>query len=868
MELRNESFQQLVEQAGDAVLLLDADGIVVYANAATAELFGRQPEELVGESFGHVVTAEQPTEIQIPHPRGGVLTADIRSTRVMLAGRPFDAVYLRDVTERKLNELALLNTSRQLGERVKEQTCIRRVSEILFQPNIPLDEVLQEIVEVVPPAWQYPDITAARITFDGRAHISEGFSESAWRQSEPISGGGRDDGAVEIFYIEECPEADDGPFLHAERELLRQVALKIGEALDRRQSEEALLRTNRALRVVSTGNSELIHAETESGLLEAICRVCVDQGGYRMAWVGFAEQDEAKSVRPVAKAGFEDGYLESTYFTWRGDDHGEGPTGRAIRTGEPQVSDSFAANPSVAPWRDEALRRGYHSSVALPLKNASGPFGMLAIYADEVGAFGGAELGLLEELADDLAFGIVTLRDRAKHKIAEERIEHLAYFDELTGLANRNQLMEAVTQATARLRAGQQCALLTLNVARFGDIQAGIGVRQADELLCQLAIRIRDALGAGELLARLGGDEFAILLSNGGIDRARDCAQRVEQALDAPFQQAGIPISIQMRIGAVLAPDYSHDPEALLLCSNMAVRQAKRSGTTFEVYGGPTESESPRHLALVAELRAAIEANQFLLEYQPTVEMTEGAIAGVEALVRWSHPEHGLLPPARFIGIAEQTGLINPLTYWVLDAALFQCSQWREAGFDMPVAVNVSVNNFRDADFVNRIWDMLQHRNVPAKYLQLEITESILMQEPAKTCDVLDQLQTKGIKIFIDDFGTGYSSLNYVANLPIHALKIDRSFVVNMLESPRTRSVVETTISLACSLGIRAVAEGVDAKEQVEALVAMGCTEIQGYYFSRPVEAQVLRRWTEEFSLAHYRLSTALSSGNRQGPRG
>lgn len=454
MELTKDSFQQLVEQASDTVLLLDADGIVVYANAATGALFGRQTEDLIGESFGHVVTEEQPTEIQIPHPRGGVITADIRSTRVMLAGRPFDAIYLRDVTERKLNELALL-------------------------------------------------------------------------------------------------------------------------------------RTNRALRVASEGNSELIHAETETGLLEAICRVCVDQGGYRMALVGFAEQDEAKSVRPVAQAGFENGYLESKSITWRGDDQGE------------------------------ALRRGYHSSVALPLKSALGAFGMLAIYADEVDAFDGAELRLLQDLADDLAFGIVTLRDRAQRKIAEARIEHLAYFDELTGLPNRNRLIEALTEAVNSLGAGEQCALLTLNVARFRDVQAGIGARQADELLRQVASRIRDVLHTGEFPARIGGDEFAILLSDGSIDRVRDCTQRIERALDSPFQQAGIPISLHVRIGTALVPDHGHDPEALLLRSNLAVQHARRWGTMFEVYGGPTESESRRHLAFVGELRAAIEDNQFLLDTSP-----------------------------------------------------------------------------------------------------------------------------------------------------------------------------------------------------------------------------------------------------------
>lgn len=859
MELNYDSFQQLVEQASDTVLLLDADGVVVYANPATAELFERQPEELVGESFGHVVTTEQPTEIQIPRPRGGVVTADIRSTRVMLAGRPFDAVYLRDVTERKLNELALLETSQHLRERVKEQTCVRRVAEILLQPDVSLDKALQEVVEILPPGWQYPEITVARITVGDRVYISRGFRESAWRQSEPVIGDDTGDSTVEVFYIEERPAAGKEPFLDEERELLRLVAIKLGHALARRQADEALLKMNHALRVLSAANQELFRANEEPELLEAICRVCVDEGAYRMAWVGFAEPDEVKSVRPVAQAGFDDGYLKNSFISWANDDHGKGPTGTAIRTGKTQVSHDIANDPSVTPWREEALRCGYHAAVALPLKDASGPFGVLAIYAGEKDVFDDAELRLLEELAENLAYGLATLRGREQRKIAEERIAHLAYFDELTGLPNRNQLIQALAQAIGRLQSGEQCALLALDVARFGEIQAGIGVEQADELLRQLAVRIQGALGPSELLGRMGDDDFAVLLIPGGLDSATNCAQRIEQASASPFQQAGISISIQTRIGVVLAPDHGVDAAALLLYGGMAVRQAKRAETKFEVFRGPSESEKLPHLALITELREAIETKQLVLHYQPKVDLATGSVSGVEALVRWPHPTRGLILPGQFIGIAEQTGLINPLTDAVLDAALIQCAQWREAGFNMPVAVNVSLTNLRDPDFVTRVEETLRHRNVPAEYLQIELTESILMAERIRTSDVLNQLSNEGIDIVVDDFGTGYSSLNYVASLPIHMLKIDRSFVIRMLESARTRSVVVATISLARSLGIRTIAEGVEAEEEVEALMAMGCTEIQGYYFSRPVEAQVLRRWTENFSLAHYGLSTALS---------
>ncbi|MDR9440298.1 MAG: bifunctional diguanylate cyclase/phosphodiesterase, partial [Halomonas sp.] len=471
----------------------------------------------------------------------------------------------------------------------------------------------------------------------------------------------------------------------------------------------------------------------------------------------------------------------------------------------------------------------------------------------EPDAFDPAEIRLLEEAAADLAFGILTLRARERHRRAEEKIEHLAFFDQLTGLPNRNKLLDAIGQAVEGLRSGgTQVSVLNLNVVRFSDIQSGIGVRKADDLLRQLAARLQQALHGGELLSRIGGDEFAVLLREGDAAQARACGKRIEQALIPPFQQAGIPISVQVWVGAAIAPDDGVDPEVLLLRSGIAARQTRNNLDSFSLYAGPTEAESPRHLALISELREAIEEKQLILHYQPRIDLGNGRITGVEALVRWQHPERGLIPPSQFIPIAEQTGLIRPLTYGVLDAALHQCCIWKRQGYTMPVAVNVSVSNFNDPDFLKRIEEMLQTWNVGADLLQLEITESVLMEEPARTHDLLIRLKGRGISVSIDDFGTGYSSLSYVASLPIEALKIDASFVSQMLGSERTRSVVSATIALAHSLGIKTVAEGVETKEQVEMLIAMDCNEIQGFFFCRPVEAEELRRWTAGFSLDSY----------------
>lgn len=847
MGLSKESFKQLVEQARDTIFLLDTDGIVIYANAAAEQLFGRPVADLLGQSFGYIVTAEQPTEIQIPHPHRGTITADIRSSRTTLMEQSYEIVYLRDVTKRKHAEEQLRRATLIVEQspvvlfrwEVSEGWPVVYVSENVRQWGYSAQELIggqPHFMELV-----HPD-DLQRLMGELNQYLPE---NAAFSQEYRIITRAGEPRWVEDHTIVERDTSGNPLFMQG----------IVNDITERKRTQEALQKINRALRVLSEGNSELIHAEAEPALLEAICRLCVELGGYRMAWVGFAQQDKDKSIRPVAQAGFEDGYLDSARITWANNVRGHGPTGRAIRTGMSQVTQDILTDPSMAPCHDDALRRGYRSGVALPLNDASAAFGVLVIYADQPGAFDPEELRLLEELANHLAFGITTLRAREQHRLTEKRITHLAYFDELTELPNRNRLMEALAQVVGVTRSEtSEFALLTLNVARFGETQAGIGVRQADELLHQIATRLQSALHEGELLARIGGDEFAILLGDSGVENAQDCALRVEQALRSPFQQAGIPISVQMRIGAAIAPEHGQEPEVLLLRSGMATRQAKRSGRAFALYGGPTESESPRHLALITELRTAIEEKQFLLHYQPKVDLVTEKICGVEALVRWQHPDRGIRPPGDFIGIAEQTGLIDPLTYLVLDAALQQSSLWSEQGFDMPVAVNISVNCFYDPDFLSRIEEMLRTWNIGPGLLQLEITESTLMEEPAKIHDLLDHLRDRGIHVSIDDFGTGYSSLNYVASLPIHALKIDRSFVIKMAESERTHSVVAATIALAHTLGIRTVAEGVDAKEQAEALFSMGCSEIQGYFFSQPLTAEELRRWVADFSLDSYKI--------------
>ena len=625
-----------------------------------------------------------------------------------------------------------------------------------------------------------------------------------------------------------------------------------------KRTEGRLHKVNRALRVLSDCNTALIHSQTLPGLLNEVCRLLVETGGFRMAWVGFAEHDEQRSVRAMAQHGYEAGYLAGAGISWGDTERGRGPTGTAIRTGTTQVNQSFLTNPSVVQWRAEAVARGFASSIALPLKDATEAFGALTIYASEADAFDSEEMALLEELADDLAFGIATLRTRAEHRQAEETVRRLAYFDPLTGIPNRLRLREQLERAIAEATTlGGRLALMMINVDRFSELHSGLGVRAADELLRQIASRLTGTVGARGMVARLSGDEFGVLLPQADEDQARTVAGSVRDGMNPPFEQAGISLDVQVSIGAALYPEHGTDPDALLLRSNIAAREARQHGTGYTLYTGATDQESPRRLALIGELRRAIEADQLTLFYQPKVDIRAGKVSGVEALVRWQHPERGMLPPKEFIELAEHTGIIKPLTYWVMNAAMRQCAAWRAAGLELAVAVNVSPSNLREPDFLDRMQALRRQWDIAPGSIQVEITETKLMEDPTHSLGVLARLREMGLQTFVDDFGTGYSSLSYIATLPLQALKIDRSFISNMMEDPQHATVVSATVSLAHSLGMGVVAEGVETLGQAQALLRLGCNEMQGYLFSKPLPLEQLEDWLASFSLQRFGLGAS-----------
>ncbi|MBI3609407.1 MAG: EAL domain-containing protein [Nitrospirae bacterium] len=437
--------------------------------------------------------------------------------------------------------------------------------------------------------------------------------------------------------------------------------------------------------------------------------------------------------------------------------------------------------------------------------------------------------------------------ERREHRKAEETIRYLAYYDGLTNLPNRSLLQDRLQQAilTAQ-RDNKPLALLLMDLDHFKEINDTLGHHCGDLLLQQVGLRLRHVLRESDTAARLGGDEFAMLLPLAASEHAMLVAQKVFKAMEAPFIVEGLTMNVEASIGITIYPDHGANPEGLMQRADVAMYEAKQKGSGCVIYDSAHDRHSHRRLTLMGELRHAIDDGQLFLHYQPKISLQTGRVIGVEALVRWLHPQHGMIPPVQFIAPAEQTGLIKPLTLWVLNTALGQCRTWRRTGLELPVSVNLSARNLHDPQLPDQVAGLLQSNGVPPAGLALEITESIIMADPAHALETLLRLSKMGIQISLDDFGTGYSSLGYLKKLPVHEIKIDKSFVTDMVRDESDEMIVRSTIDLGHNLGRRVVAEGVEQQATWERLTALGCDAAQGYYMGRPIPAAELTRWLGE----------------------
>jgi len=436
---------------------------------------------------------------------------------------------------------------------------------------------------------------------------------------------------------------------------------------------------------------------------------------------------------------------------------------------------------------------------------------------------------------------------RAQAVDAADALQHQALHDALTGLPNRTLLHDRLAH-TLRLveRDASSLALLLLDLDRFKEVNDTLGHQAGDALLQQIAARMRDAVRSSDTVARLGGDEFALLLPGTDRDGAVRATQTLLAALVAPVTLEGQTVHVGASIGVGLAPAQGSDAATLLRQADVAMYVAKRAGSGYAVYDPRHDGYSAGRLMREAELRQALATNELVVHYQPTVDLRTGRATGVEALVRWAHPTHGLIAPDQFIPLAEQTGLIVPVTRWVLDQALAQGAAWARVGRPLGIAVNLSVRTLHDERLPDTLAWLLRRYAIAPERVMLEITESVLMADPAQALAVLTRLSALGVRVAIDDFGTGYSSLAYLKQLPVDAVKIDKSFVQSMgRTATKDTAIVRSIIELGHNLGLMVVAEGVEDEGTWAQVRALGGDVAQGYYMSRPLPPLSLDRWLE-----------------------
>ena len=446
---------------------------------------------------------------------------------------------------------------------------------------------------------------------------------------------------------------------------------------------------------------------------------------------------------------------------------------------------------------------------------------------------------------DGNCLGVVTTcEDITSRKESEKRIHNLAYYDLLTGLPNRGTFQERLHQALALAqREGRQIGLLFLDLDNFKDVNDTQGHDFGDKLLVAVAARLADVMRGSDILARLGGDEFVVVLpSVDGQEMAATAARRILSAFTRPFELGGQRIYTSASTGIAIYPDDAPDADSLFKCADTAMYHAKSEARgSYRFFSAEMNQLIMRRVALENGMRRGLENNEFFLDYQPQWELKTGQMVGAEALLRWNNPEFGILPPAEFIPLAEKTGFIIPLGEWVLRTACTQALAWDLAGNrDLKVAINISGQQFRQPDFLGMTERIIRETGVNPEALEFEFTESVIMEKAERTIDTLRALRNMGIHLSIDDFGTGYSSLSYLKHFPIDRIKIDRSFIVDVKQSADDAAIVEAIISLARSLNLKVMAEGVENAEQMHFLTARNCSEAQGFFLARPMAASAI----------------------------
>ena len=622
-------------------------------------------------------------------------------------------------------------------------------------------------------------------------------------------------------------------FDEEELRLLTELAGDISFALENISRQQKLDKLARIRAVSSEINAAIVRIRERKALLEETCRIVSEHGKFEMIWIGAIDHDR-QQVQPIAWTGFSEETARSV--NWASISASKGTLGEAIQTRKAAVRNDIDAELPGGKLRQEALKQGCRSSVCLPLVVDDNVVALIVLFAPGAGFFDEEELALLNEVAADVSFALQAIEK-------QERLDYLAYYDVLTGLANRSLFLERVAQyMRSAVSGGHKLALYLIDLERFKNINDSLGQPAGDALLRQVAEWLTRNVGDANLLARVGADHFAVVLPE--VKQEGDVARLLEKTMEAflehPFRLNDAVFRIAAKVGVALFPDDGADADTLFKNAEAALKKAKASGDRYLFYTQKMTETVAGKLTLENQLRQALDKEEFVLHYQPKVNLASGKLTSAEALIRWNDPRTGLVPPGRFIPILEETGLIYEVGRWALRKAIEDYLRWRAAGLAaVRIAVNVSPLQLRNRGFIAEIKQAIGIDAHAAAGLELEITESLIMEDVKHSIASLQAIRAMGVTIAIDDFGTGFSSLSYLSKLPVDTLKIDRSFVIDMTAAPEGLALVSTIINLAHSLKLKVVAEGVETEEQSRLLRLLNCDEMQGFLFSKPVPGEI-----------------------------
>jgi diguanylate cyclase (GGDEF)-like protein/PAS domain S-box-containing protein len=892
---RAESLLRAILQTiPDLVWLKDEAGVYLACNRMFERLYGAAEADIIGktdydfvnrelaDSFReHDLMAMQADKIDITErwitfadDGHRIYVETIKSAMYDDKGNLIGVLGIaRDMTERRA-DTARINRLTQLYAALSQcnQAIVRSSSEAELFPQICLDAVrfggmkmawigmLDEASGQVKPATFYGagseylqdiDISVDADLPSGRGPTGMAIRENqpfwcqdflhdpatkAWHEraarfgwgssaSLPLHRNGIPVGAFTLY------SAEVNAFDEAARDLLVEMAMDISFALDNFAREVERKRLE-----LQSGNERsvlelLARGESLPALLSHLA------GSYEAMYPGMLcsvlllSQDGRHLVHGAAPS-LPAAYCKAIDGTAIGENTGS--CGTAACTRKTVIVTDIAHDPLWEDYKELALENGLAACWSVPILSTQGQvLGTFALYYSAPRSPQAAEMAALERGAHLASLAI----ERAQ---SEARIVKLANFDTLTGLPNQMLLKDRIAHAMSMSQRGAaQMAVLFLDLDHFKNINDTLGHRIGDELLIQLAARLKALLREEDTLSRLGGDEFILVLTAINADGAAHVAEKVLATVAQAYHIDQFELVVTPSVGIAMYPSDGTDFDRLYQSADVAMYRAKMDGRNcFRFYTAEMQERSARRLQLENALRHALARKQFQLHYQPQISMQDGRVTGAEALLRWQHPELGMVSPAEFIPVAEESGLILSIGEWVLRTAVQQAKRWMDSGQTaITIAVNLSAVQFRQANLPELVVQILEEANLPPQYIELELTESVAMEVPLAAIAVMDELYARGIRMSIDDFGTGYSSLSYLRKFKINKLKIDQSFVCNITEDTESHAIVTAIITLAGSLGFQTIAEGVETAGQLEFLRLKGCNEAQGYYFSKPLDA-------------------------------